>query len=180
MPPLMPDTPPLPPAPQKSRTNAVIIGSAAAVISAVIATGVVVVQSGNDNNQPAVAESSVIESSSPAEDIATEATEEPEVVYDEPDVDSFTIELRTTERQCFGSAGCNLTIEPDLTYRSLGDLDPSVVYEITYQITGDENGPVIETAELTGTSLNYTPSVISTASASTKVTVEITDVRAQG
>jgi hypothetical protein len=55
------------------------------------------------------------------------------------------------------------------------------VYEITYEIHGDQSGPVIETAELTDqTRLNYTPSMISTPSASTKVTVEITDVSAQG
>ncbi|MFI5977676.1 hypothetical protein [Streptomyces sp. NPDC051452] len=54
------------------------------------------------------------------------------------------------------------------------------MYEITYEIHGDESGPVIETAELTEqTSLNYTPSMISTTSAATKVSVEITDVSAQ-
>ncbi|MEY2241739.1 hypothetical protein AB8A21_02050 [Streptomyces sp. BF23-18] len=60
-------------------------------------------------------------------------------------------------------------------------VDPGAVYEITYDIHGDESGPGIETAELTNrTSLNYRPSVISTASASTEVSVEITDVAAQG
>ncbi|MEU1409582.1 hypothetical protein ABZ471_46510 [Streptomyces sp. NPDC005728] len=55
------------------------------------------------------------------------------------------------------------------------------MYEIAYEIHGDESGPVIETAELTDqTSLNYRPSMISTASASTKVSVEITDVAPQG
>jgi hypothetical protein len=55
------------------------------------------------------------------------------------------------------------------------------VYEITYEIRGDESGPVIETAELTDqTSLNYTPSLISAASTSTRVSVKITDVTVQG
>ncbi|MFE4871519.1 hypothetical protein [Streptomyces sp. NPDC056682] len=55
------------------------------------------------------------------------------------------------------------------------------MYEITYEIHGDESGPVIETTELSDrTSLNYTPSVISTASAGTRVSVEITGVTAQG
>ncbi|WP_237547280.1 hypothetical protein [Streptomyces sp. SID161] len=75
-----------------------------------------------------------------------------------------------------------MTLEPSLTY--LGDsasINPHAVYEITYEIHGDESGPVIETAELSRqTRLNYTPSSISTASAGTRVSVEITDVALQG
>ncbi|WP_228044597.1 hypothetical protein [Streptomyces ferrugineus] len=174
----MPDTPPPSPAPKKSRTNVIIIGSAAAVIAAVVATGIMVVQAGNEDGKPAA----TVKSSAPAEDIATAAAEEPEPTYDEVDVDSFTIELRTTKRQCFGSAGCNVTVEPELTY--LADsaaIDPDEAYEITYEIRGDDSGPVIETAELSDqTSLNYRPSFISTASSSTKVSVKITDVTTRG
>lgn len=51
------------------------------------------------------------------------------------------------------------------------------MYEITYEIRGDESGPVIETAELSDqTSVNYSQSMISTASASTKVSVKVTEV----
>ncbi|CAL9662654.1 hypothetical protein [Streptomyces lavenduligriseus] len=172
----MSDTTPTPPAPKKSRTNLVIIGSAIAVIAAVVATGVVVVQSSEDGSTPAA----VVKSSAPAKDVA--ATEESEPTHAEVTAGNFTISLRTTKRQCFGSAGCNVTVEPHLTF--LGDstsIDPNAVYEITYEIHGDASGPVIETAELSDqTSLNYRPSMISTASARTKVSVEITDVTTQG
>ncbi|MGW7199110.1 hypothetical protein [Streptomyces chryseus] len=173
-PPPMPDSPP--PAPQKNRTNAIIIGAAAAVIAAVVATGVVVVQSRDDSSKPTTA----TESSTPDADAVADTAEEPdpEPTYAEVDADSFTIKLRTTERQCFGSAGCNVTVEPDLTYVGIDDIDPDAVYDITYEIRGDESGPVIATAELSDeTSLNYTPSLISTASASKKISVEITDVQ---
>ncbi|CAM5592805.1 hypothetical protein [Streptomyces purpurascens] len=123
-------------------------------------------------------------SSPPDEDVLTTAAEEPdpEPTYDELDADSFTIKLRTTERQCFGSAGCNMTVEPKLTYLGLTeDIAPDAVYEITYEIRGGESGPVIETAQLSDrTSLNFTPTVISTPSAGSKVSVEITDVLTQG
>lgn len=172
--------PPQPPTDKKPRTNLVIIGAAAAVIAAVVATGIVVVHSSNDDSKPTAKATA-----SPAgDDAATTATTEtdPASTYSEVDAGSFTIKLKTTKRQCFGSAGCNMTVEPDLTF--LGDsesIDPGAVYEITYEIHGDESGPVIETAELTDqTSLNYTPSVISTASSGTKVSVEITDVSSQG
>jgi len=172
--------PPLPPAPQapkKNRTNAIIIGSAAAVIAAVVATGIVVVQSGDDDSKPATTAAS----SAPAEDVLSAAADEPEPTYAALDASSFTMTLRTTSRQCFGSAGCNVTVEPDLTYVGSGDIDPDAVYSITYEIRGDESGPVIATAELSNeTSLNYRPSVISTASSGTKVSVEITDVTTQG
>jgi hypothetical protein len=172
--PPMPDVPPPAPDPKKSRANAIIIGSAAAIIAAVIATGIVVVQAGGDDSKPAATTSSA-----PAENEATTAVPDPEPAFDEIDAYSFEIKLRTTSRQCFGSAGCNVTVEPDLTY--LGDtesIDPDAVYEITYEIRGDESGPVIETAELTDrTSLNYSESMISTASSGTKVSVEITDVQ---
>ncbi|MEU6535529.1 hypothetical protein [Streptomyces sp. NPDC047000] len=178
-PPPMPDSPPSPAAASKKpRTNLVIIGSAVAVIAAIIGTGVVVVQSNGDDSKPAAA----ARSSAPDKDVVTATTADPTPTYDEVTANSFTIKLRTTKRQCFGSAGCNMTVEPDLTY--LGDsegIDPDAVYEITYEIHGDESGPVIETGELTNkTSLNYTPSLISTTSASTKVSVEITDVTPQG
>ncbi|MFJ6087471.1 hypothetical protein ACIQI8_39400 [Streptomyces sp. NPDC092369] len=183
-PPPMPDFPPSAPepsAPKVSRTHLIVIASAAAVIAAVIGTGIVVARSGDADGKPASAGST---SSAPDEDAVTVAEEEPDPspVYDEVAAEDFTIELRTTSRQCFGSAGCNVTVEPDLTF--LGDsedIDPDAVYGITYEIHGDESGPVIATAELSDrTSLNYTPSVISTVSSGTKVSVEITGVTAQG
>ncbi|MET7688376.1 hypothetical protein ABZT06_10405 [Streptomyces sp. NPDC005483] len=76
-------------------------------------------------------------------------------------------------------SGLHVTVEPELTYlRSSGDLDPDAVYEITYEIHGDQSGPVIQTAELTNqTSLSYRPSLVSTASAATELSVEITDIQ---
>jgi len=112
---------------------------------------------------------------------AVEEEPEPSPTYEEIDADSFTIELRTTRRQCFGSAGCNVTVEPELTYMGIGDIDPDATYEITYEIRGDRSGPVIATADLSDeTRLNYTPSLISTASSGTKVSVKITDITERG
>ncbi|MFE0513180.1 hypothetical protein [Streptomyces sp. NPDC058964] len=152
------------------------MASAAAVIAAVIGTGIVVVQADNDDSKPATTKAA-------PKDTATAAgVPDPTPTYEAVDENSFSIDLKTTKRQCFGSAGCNVTVEPDLTY--LGDsesIDPNAVYEVTYEIHGDQSGPVIETAELSDrTSLNFTPSLISTVSAGTKVSVEITDVSTSG
>ena len=176
MPPVPPNDPPRPA--KKSRTHLVIIGSAAAVIAAVVATGVVVVQSGTVGTKPATTAESNVDDT----DAVTADAPDPGPTYSQVDADSFAVGLKTTARQCFGTAGCTVTVEPDLTF--LGDsegIDPDAVYEITYEIHGDESGPVIETAELSNrTNLNYTQSVISTASAGTEVTADITDVSLQG
>lgn len=183
--PPMPNQPPAapPPAPKKPRTNAIIIGAAVAIIAAIIGTGVVVVQAQDDDSKPAASTNS----STPAEDVVEPAVEEAEESEADPtfpplSADDFTMTLRTTDRQCFGSAGCNVTVEPKLEFTgSLMDVDPDAVYEITYEIRGGDSGPVIETGELMDkTTLNYTPTSISTPSASTKITVEVTDVITQG
>lgn len=203
--PPMPDTPPqpehrpeLPTAPagpaatpavpelaeRKRPGNKVIIGAAAAIIAAIVGTGIVVVQAvNNGDDKPA---SAATESSVPSEDPATTVADEPEAdpepVFTTPTADDFTIELRTTSRQCFGSAGCNITVEPDLAYTGFSDdLDPDAVYQITYEITGDTSGPIVKTAELSEqTTLNYTPTSLSTASSSTKLSVKITDITETG
>jgi hypothetical protein len=177
-PPAVPPLPQVPP--QKSHTNLVIIGSAVAVIAAIITTGIVVVQATGDDSEPATTAASSV----PVEDDVTPAADEPspERTYPGLTPTDFAMELRTTERQCFGSAGCNVTVEPVLSYvGEWNGVDPDAVYSITYEIRGDQSGPVIETAELSDeTTLNYTKTSISTASASKKVSVKITDVVMQG
>ncbi|WP_020140004.1 hypothetical protein [Streptomyces sp. 351MFTsu5.1] len=177
-PPWPAEAPPLPS--KKRRANAVIIGSAAAVIAAIVTTGIVVVGATHGSTDDDGKPSTTAAASSVTDDdpVAPFAEPDPGPTYPQVDADSFSIDLRTTQRQCFGSAGCNVTVEPELTYLgSSSDLDPDAVYEITYEIHGDESGPVIQTAELTNqTSLSYRPSLISTASASTELSAEITDI----
>ncbi|MFD8899825.1 hypothetical protein [Streptomyces ardesiacus] len=203
--PPMPDTPPQPehrpeptttpaapaapaavpaPAEKKRPGNKVIIGAAAAIIAAIVGTGIVVVQAVNngDDKPAATATESSVPSEDPATTVADEPEADPEPVFTTPTADDFTIELRTTSRQCFGSAGCNITVEPDLAYTGFSDdLDPDAVYQITYEITGDTSGPIVKTAELSEqTTLNYTPTSLSTASSSTKLSVKITDITETG
>ncbi|MEV5703156.1 hypothetical protein AB0L55_37455 [Streptomyces anthocyanicus] len=168
---------------KKRPGNKVIIAATAAIIAAIVGTGIVVIQIVNNDgdDKPAAA---ATETSTPAEDPATTVADEPdpEPTFTTPTADDFTIELRTTSRQCFGSAGCNLTVEPTLSYTGLtDDLDPDAVYQITYEIKGDESGPILKTAELSDqTTLNYTPTSLSTKSSGTKLSVEITDITETG
>jgi hypothetical protein len=181
MPP-MPATPPAPPEkPRRARsTNAIILGSAAAVIAAVVGTGIFVVQAMNDDNDRPASTSSSSQATEESEPVVDEETEEPDLDLYVTDVtaDDFAIELRTKSKQCFGSAGCNLVVEPKLTYNGdTADLDPALTYEITYEITGDESGSILETAELTDqTTLTFNETSLSTKSSGTELSVEVMDV----
>jgi hypothetical protein len=97
--------------------------------------------------------------------------------YADPRPSDFTMKLRIKRKHCFGSAGCNVDVDPDLSYEGILPIDPDKTYEITYQINGDESGPVIETISLTnGTSMEYYPSSLSIAGSGTKITGKVTDV----
>jgi hypothetical protein len=107
--------------------------------------------------------------------VSDPTTESP--AYADPSPSDFTMELKIKRKHCFGSAGCNVDVEPDLSYEGILPIDPDKTYEITYQINGDESGPVIETITLTnGTSMEYYPSSLSTASSRTEITGKVTDV----
>lgn len=109
------------------------------------------------------------------EPVSDPATETP--AYADPRPSDFAMKFRVKRKQCFGSAGCNVDVEPDLSYGGILPIDPDKTYEITYQINGDESGPVIETVTLTnGTSMEYYPSSLSTASSGTRITGKVTDV----
>jgi len=94
-----------------------------------------------------------------------------------PTADKFKVDLKTTSKQCFGSAGCNVTVEPAISYSGpASDLEPFTC-DITYRITGDESGEVIETAYGTGgTGFRVDRSLVSTKSSKTKVTAALSEV----
>ena len=169
-PPMPQDQPPAP----RRRKNILRFTLALAAGAGVLGAGVLI---GQTNTSP-TSDKPKRNAPTPAQTTPTQEPKDAAPTYAAVDEDSFAIELRTTSRHCFGSAGCNITVEPELTYLGLSDnIDPDATYEITYEIRGDENGPVIDTMELSDrTSLNYTPSLISTPSSGTKPTVKITDV----
>lgn len=170
-PPAFPPVPPIPPAPRKRKTARVALTALGA--AAVLGLGIVIGASGGTDQQ----HDDSVSGSSPRP-VLPAVKPSPTPSYVTLDKSSFEIKLITKERQCFGSAGCNVTVEPDLTLTSdPEDIDPDAMYEITYEVHGDESGTVIETAELTNrTSLSVSQTSISTASSSTKVTAEITAV----
>lgn len=91
---------------------------------------------------------------------------------------NFKIGVKTRRQECFGSAGCNVTVQIDPDY--VGNQDVSTgSWEITYEIRGGEDGPIIETMTLTDGTFSFPEEQsVSTTSSGTKLTAVATDVAA--
>lgn len=98
--------------------------------------------------------------------------------YVTPSAAEFTVTLKILTKQCFGSAGCNITYRPELSMDlSSGSLDPSVTYDVTYEVIGGDSGPVTDTLTVTGDQYSQPgPQDISTTSQGTALVAKVTDV----
>ncbi len=94
---------------------------------------------------------------------------------DLPSPEDFAIDLRTTEKKCFGSAGCNVTVSIDPSYIGV-DLLPEE-FEVTYEIRGGEDGPQVNTFSVEGDTITYdSEESLSTSSSDAQLEAVVTDV----
>lgn len=101
--------------------------------------------------------------------------------YVTPKKGDFTVTLKVLTKECFGSAGCNVTYRTKLA-QSLptGALDPDVTYDLTYVVHGDDSGPQTETMYITGDQYEQpSEGFASTATSGTKLTVTVTKIEAE-
>lgn len=116
--------------------------------------------------------------SAPAGETDTPApayTPPPKPVYPDPVVTDYAVTLYTTEKKCFGSAGCNISFTVDLAYGG-PELDPSKTYELRYEVTGGED-PYLSTIEIEGDSYTSHEESVSTASQSAELAATVLDIR---
>jgi hypothetical protein len=175
----MPDTPPKTPGQRKP----FLLGVATGVLTASVAIGGTLMVVQDREKPPATADAKpTATATATASTVAQEETEEPAELYNTaPAPEDFTLSLKTTSKQCFGSAGCNVTVEPELGYDSILPVDPDETYSITYEVQGGSDGPIIKTMELSDqTSLSYQPVVMSTDKSSAKLTAKVTAVETSG
>lgn len=66
----------------------------------------------------------------------------------EPTAKDYSVDLKVTSKQCFGSAGCNVVVEP--TLNALGASTLLWECDITYSISGDDSGELVATAVAQG------------------------------
>ena len=104
------------------------------------------------------------------------AEETPTPTPDAPTTEDFAVKLKIKEQQCFGSAGCNVTVEPKISI--VGVVPEEGTADLTFKISGDESGSVIETAELDLAGGTYSTSEIylSTSSSGVVPKAKITEV----
>lgn len=88
------------------------------------------------------------------------------------------LRIKIKQKQCFGSAGCNVVYQVDANWTE--SYNPSVTYDVTYEVRGGEDGPVINTMTITGDNFTHeTDEMVSTKSKNTKLTAVVTSVDAQ-
>jgi hypothetical protein len=111
---------------------------------------------------------------------ATSATEEPvttepATTYPEPKPSDFDLEVKVLKKENFGSGGSLVTFRIEAGWSET--YDPDKTYEVTYEVRGPEDGPMVNTFEVTGDEYRTDQEeTASTPSASTRLTARVTDV----
>jgi hypothetical protein len=106
------------------------------------------------------------------------ATEQAAPAAYTPTPKDFKLTVKTLSKECFGSAGCNITFRIEVGYGG-PDLDPSTTWEVTYEIRGAED-PQINTLTVQGDQSSVDQEEIaSTKSSATKLKAVVTDVSEQ-
>lgn len=125
---------------------------------------------------------SATESAEPAPTVTVTATPkvvEPALVESDtyiPDLSEFDVTLKVVDKQCFGSAGCNVEVEAKVAADT--DALPSEgSIDLTFRVSGDESGPIIDTTTLYLEDGQYDVITIrmSTSNQSVKPKAKVTD-----
>lgn len=170
------------PPPQAPKRRRWLPWAAVAGASGAFVLGVVVGSAGGNSTTPTAStkpQPTVTVTTTAAAPVA-EATAPPEETtptYSAPTKNDFKLAIKVLSKQCFGSAGCNVSYRIILATYTGPELDPSETYEVTYVVRGGEDGPVTNTFSVTGdeSSVDSEESV-STKSKDSKLTVVVSDV----
>jgi hypothetical protein len=88
----------------------------------------------------------------------------------------FKLGVKTLSKECFGSAGCNITFRIDPQYIGSGTLPTEGTVEVTYQVKGGED-PLVNTFTIENGSASFeSEEMISTTSSKARLTAVVTDV----
>jgi hypothetical protein len=115
-------------------------------------------------------------SSEPSPTPSPTPTTNPEPPLQRQDIE---LSLKTTEKQCFGSAGCLISVKIEVSVPAgiVAAFPPDGQWDVTYQITGDESGPIIGTLSIYGNGkYDVNEENLSTKSENTPVRVKVLDV----
>lgn len=96
-----------------------------------------------------------------------------------PTTDDFTIELILLDKSCFGSAGANLQMDPELTVSNSALLRGSGEWLVIYEIDPVEDGPEVANIEvdLDDGSYTYNTLILQTDDCDDEPLATVTNVR---
>ncbi len=161
-----------PPAPeQKSRTLpwllAILGVSVLAVVGLITALAVA-------PDAPSVGAATTIQPDTAPAGAAPVTAEAPQAVRT-PAIGDFELTAKVTNKQCFGSAGCNVEFEPSLAYGG-PPLDEDVTWRLIYEARGVEDGPLVGTIEVTGEDYRTDAEFVGTRSTKSKITLKVVSI----
>jgi hypothetical protein len=150
-----------------------LVGIGAFVLG--VGVGVVGGEGETDTSPPTTAANGGVTASAAAEAPSPEPPPPPPEPY-QPTAADYELTIKTLEKQCFGSAGCNVTFRIELAYVGLESPDPTSTYELTYEVQGGED-PLINTLTVTGDQYSTDESeFISTTSSDAELVAVVQDV----
>lgn len=166
-----PNIPPSVPGPPPKRRNYWLVSLVFIVGLGLGIGGTVLVDLSTSPQEPPTASSF---DSPGTTDEEAEVTPEEDIAYS-PVSSDFKVALTVKEQECFGTAGCNLTLRVEPSY--VGSNVPTGSWEVTYEVTGIEDEPQIQTFTLDGSEVSYQPEIsVQTTSRSAEPKAEVTDV----
>lgn len=118
-------------------------------------------------NEAALREAAVAEASASAAAAAAAAAP--------PKAEDFNIAVVVLEKQCFGSAGCNVTFRIDPSYTGSGS---ATDVEVTFEVLGGDDAYIDTfTIDSEGTATFTSEATVGTPSANAELTAKVTAVR---
>jgi hypothetical protein len=121
------------PPPKKRMRTGVVLAWLAVGLTALL--GLVVVAAIATNGAPGAPSAATTSAGRPA---AVPAEPTPAKTYPTPAAANFELAIKTTKKECFGSAGCNIQFTINLAYNGPA-LEPNSSWDVTYDITGGED-----------------------------------------
>ncbi len=114
----------------------------------------------------------------PGQDASRSTAEERPTRYT-PKASDWDLKIKVRDKQCFGSAGCNMTVR--VTPKFVGDgstVPDEGTISLTYHLTGDESGTITGTLDVdcATTESDVGEEYISTRSSGTQPKAKITDL----
>lgn len=108
---------------------------------------------------------------------AAVATTAAKTAYAKPLPADFTLKLTELSRQCFGSAGCNVTFTVELTKTNTAAVyDPAKSWRVTYTVTGTTD-PYSNYLTVTGDQYSHNDTeMVQVKTAKAQLTATVNDV----